>query len=200
MASKYNVGVPAIQKMSIKELQQYIESGAKAMNVKLSSFEKKSSGKTQFSEWVQTYNEVVQNTFMGNRTKLPRSTKGMNKQQLQQTAYAINRISNVTETPSQVNEVFDYLKEDILNLFLDPTLTEAILDTLSNEEIVNMGRDNSDFIRDTVGSDFINETSKRYGNDTFEFYQQLIQQTSNNMQEYDESEIEKAVSEWKFPE
>lgn len=191
--SKYAVGVQKLRQFSDEELREYVRKGAKAVNQKARDYRKALDEQEQnFSEFLTDYSEITE--IIGG---IKGATKGKTRQELLQTAYAINRLSEITESPKQVREE---MKVTIRDIFKEPRVTKLILDKLLDKQIIQIGRDNIDFIRDILGSNRVNEVSKYHDEETAEFYKQLILEVSDELDKYDETAKIKEVENWSFPE
>lgn len=191
--SKYAVGVQKLRQFTDSELREYVRKGAKAVNQKARDYRKSLDKQEQnFSEYLTDYEEITEITG-----GIKGATKGKTRKELLQTAYAINRLSEITESPKQVKEEMQVTIRDI---FKEPRVTKLILDKLLSEQIIQIGRDNIDFITNTLGSPRINELSKYHDEDTAEFYKQLILEVSNELDKYDEQAKLQELKEWVSPE
>lgn len=190
--SKYAVGVQTLRQFSDEELREYVRKGSKAVNQRARDYRKALDKQEQnFSEFLTDYNEVSE--MIGG---IKGATKGKTRQELLNTAYAINRLLEITETPIQVKE---QMKVTIRDIFKEPRVTKLILDKLLDKQIIQIGRDNIDFITNTLGSRSINELSKYYDEDTANFYKQLIIEISDELDKYDDNAKLEEVKEWIFP-
>lgn len=190
--SKYAVGVQKLRQFSDSELREYVSKGSKAVNQKARDYRKALDKQEQnFSEFLTDYNEVSE--MIGG---IKGATKGKTRQELLNTAYAINRLSEITETPKQVKQ---QMQVTIRDIFKEPRVTQMILDKLLDEQIIQIGRDNIDFITNTLGSQRINELSKYHDEETAEFYKQLINEVSDELDKYDEKVKLQELKEWTFP-
>lgn len=196
--SKYSIGTQRIRKMSEKQLDDYIKGGVKVVNLKYQKMKKGLGQKAIFSELINDYDEVVEQVYMGARDKLSSSVKGLSKQQKQIVAEAINRVSSVDETLSQVKKEYKGNIEDYL--FKNPTITEKIINELTDEKIVKYGKSNIDFIRDILGSDNIKAIAEYYGEDNALFYNRLINDVSDELLYFDDDEKLELLNEWVTPE
>lgn len=191
--SKYAAGVQTLRQFSDSELREYVRKGAKAVNQKARDYKKALDKQEQnFSEYLTDYSEISEITG-----GIKGATKGKTRQELLQTAYAINRLSEITESPKQVKEE---MKVTIRDIFKEPRVTKLILDKLLSEQIIQIGRDNIDFITKTLGSSRINELSKYHDEETAEFYKQLILEVSDELDKYDEQAKLQELKGWTFPE
>jgi hypothetical protein len=191
--SKYAVGVQTLRQFSDSELREYVRKGAKAVNQKARDYRKALDEQEQnFSEFLTDYEEVS-----GMLGGISGATKGKTRQQLLQIAYAINRLSEITESPKQVKHE---MKVTIRDIFKEPRVTQLILDKLLDKQIIQIGRDNIDFITNTLGSPRINELAKYHDEETAEFYKQLITEVSDELDKYDEKAKLQELQEWTFPE
>lgn len=191
--SKYAVGVQTLRQFSDSELREYVRKGSKAVKQKARDYRKALDKQEQnFSEFLTDYNEVSE--MIGG---ISGAVKGKTRQDLLQTAYAINRLSEITESPKQVKQEMQVTIRDI---FKEPRVTQLILDKLLDEQIIQIGRDNIDFITNTLGSQRLNELAKYHDEDTAEFYKQLINEVSDELDKYDEKAKIKEVENWTFPE
>lgn len=190
--SKYAVGVQKLRQFSDSELREYVRKGAKAVNQKARDYKKALDEQEQnFSEFLTDYSEI--SDMIGG---IKGATKGKTRQELLQTAYAINRLSEITESPKQVKEE---MKVTIRDIFKEPRVTKLILDKLLDEQIIQIGRDNINFIINTLGSQRINELAKYHDEETSEFYKQLINEVSDELDKYDEEAKLQELKEWTFP-
>lgn len=190
--SKYAVGVQTLRQFSDNELREYVRKGSKAVNQKARDYRKSLDKQEQnFSEFLTDYNEVSE--MIGG---IKGATKGKTRQELLNTAYAINRLSEITETPKQVKQE---MKVTIRDIFKEPRVTQLILNKLLDEQIIQIGRDNIDFIINTLGSQRINELAKYHDEETAEFYKQLINEVSDELDKYDEQAKLQELEEWIFP-
>lgn len=190
--SKYAVGVQTLRQFSDSELREYVRKGSKAVNQKARDYRKSLDKQEQnFSDFLTDYNEVSE--MIGGIRGV---TKGKTRQELLNTAYAINRLSEITETPKQVKQ---QMQVTIRDIFKEPRVTQMILDKLLDKQIIQIGRDNIDFITNTLGSPRINELSKYHDKDTSEFYKQLINEVSDELDKYDEKAKLQELKEWTFP-
>lgn len=191
--SKYAVGVQTLRRFTDEELREYVRKGSKAVNQKARDYRKALDKQEQnFSEFLTDYQEL--NDMLGG---IKGATKGKNRQELLNTAYAINRLSEITESPKQVKQEMQVTIRDI---FKEPRVTQLILDKLLDEQIIQIGRDNIDFITNTLGSQRINELAKYHDEETAEFYKQLIIEVSDELDKYDEQAKIQEVENWTFPE
>lgn len=190
--SKYAVGVQTLRQFSDSELREYVRKGGKAVNQKSRDYRKALDKQEQnFSEFLTDYQEVSE--MIGG---IKGATKGKTRQELLNTAYAINRLSEITESPKQVKQEMQVTIRDI---FKEPRVTQLILDKLLDEQIIQIGRYNIDFITNTLGSPRINELAKYHDEETAEFYKQLISEVSDELDKYDEEAKLQELKEWTFP-
>lgn len=191
--SKYAVGVQKLRQFSDSELREYVRKGAKAVNQKARDYRKALDKQEQnFSEFLTDYEEIT-NMIGG----IKGATKGKSRHELLQTAYAINRLSEIAESPKQVKE---QMQVTIRDIFKEPRVTKLILDKLLSEQIIQIGRDNVEFIKNTLGSKRINELAQYQDEETAEFYKQLLLEVSDELDKYDEKAKLQELKEWTFPE
>lgn len=194
--SKYGVGVNAIRKMSDDELDKFIKLGTKTINYRYKRNTNILGEKAEFSEYVETFKETS-GRFYGETKYFSGAVKEKSRSEKQQIAYAINVLSSIKETPTDVLKEFE---ENLKNIFKDPETTKKVLNSLESEQIIQIGRDNIELIYDLLGSERVNKAAQSSGDDSEEFYRTLIQKTSQNMHDYlSEEEIEKVVEQWDIP-
>ena len=177
--SKYAVGVQTLRQFTDEEIREYVRKGAKSVNQKARDYRKALDNQEQnFSEFLTDYQELSE--MLGG---IRGATKGKTRQELLQTAYTINRLSEIAESPKQVKE---QMQVNIRDIFKEPRVTELILNKLLDEQIIQIARENIDFITNTLGSSRINELSKYHDEETGVFYKQLILEVSDELDKYDE--------------
>lgn len=197
--SKYAVGIQQIRKMTKSELEKYVRLGGQTLSKKYYNFRKQLGKKAVFSEFVQDFEELTSQVY-GEKRKSFRFSKNAKKQDLQQIAYAINRLAHISETPKQVEAEIE--SEDLLKmLFESPEKTAEILGQLDPEDIVKIGRENDEFIRNTIGSNGIKEIVDEMEDpsDAVEYYKKALQKVSDELDLYDPTEKEEALEEWVIP-
>lgn len=191
--SKYAVGVQTLRQFTDEELREYVRKGSKAVNQKVRDYRKALDKQEQnFSEFLTDYEEI--SNMIGG---IKGAIKGKSRQELLQTAYAINRLSEITESPKQVKE---QMQVTIRDIFKEPRVTQLILNKLLDKQIIQIGRDNIEFIKNTLGSKRINELAQYQDEETAEFYKQLIFEVSDELDKYDEKAKLQELKEWTFPE
>lgn len=195
--SKYAVGVNSIRTMNDSELDKFIKLGTKNINSRFKRNTQLLGKKAVFSEFIDAFNETS-GRFYGETRNFSGAVKGKTRSEKQQIAYAINLLSSIDETVRDVEEEY---KENLDNIFGNPEITKKVLDSLENDKVIQMGRDNMEIIYDILGSDRVNSAAQKFGNDSYNFYYELITNTSEIMNEYlDPEEIEKVVKKWDYPE
>lgn len=195
--SKYAVTERALRRMTDTELSKYIRNGAKVVNDRKKRFEKVlDSTERQFSEFLYEYKNLTANIYDGERETISSGTAKLTRKEKLNIARAINVLSHIEETPKQVKSE---VQLNIRDIFKEPRVTAEILSRLTDSQIIEIGRDNADFILNVLGSERVNYIHNYYKSDTKEAYKQMIQECSDFLDDVDESEKEKQLENWHYP-
>ena len=195
--SKYARTPQQIFKMSETQLNRYIKYGSKTVNVKYKSMVKSLGDLINFSEYITDFREITSILYGEERETISGATKNLTLEEKQETALAIARLSNITETPTDVKKAY---KRNVQDIFKEPRYTRDFIDMISDERLIQLGRDNVDFGFSVLGSSRMQELIKEYGSDSVGFYRQMLIEISDRLDLYDEQEKEKLImEEWTIP-